>query len=319
MKTLLLLALIVTNIFAFNYAQTQQAQYFASKMHSKYGFSKQYILNTLSQAKHLQSVLERYNGVRKHATDFSWHRYKSKILIADSISLGKNFMRKNAKYLKKAKQRYGINKEIITGFIRVESKFGMFGGEYSVLNALTTLAFNRNRKQRFFKEQLEKMFVLARREHLNPINLRGSFAGAMGCVQQVPSIYLKYGVDLDRDGRANPNSMADCIGSIAKFLHHQGWSNNLPTIVKARVSGNAFRSLKSGYRSRYTLNSLANFGITPKEPFYGNSAYYIRLYDKGAYDIYLGDRNYRIITRYNASKAYATIIALYAKAMRQWR
>jgi len=317
MKKFLIFLFFTINLYSFNYSQTKLAQQFANKMHIKYGFSKNYILKTLSKAHHLQNVLDRYNGRLKGATDYSWARYKRKILIPDSINLGKNFMKQYSKYLKKAKNIYGIDKEIITAFIRVESKFGLYGGEYNVLSALTTLAFNPNRKQKFFKEQLEKLFILARRENLDITKIKGSFAGALGCVQQVPSIYLKYGVDLDSDGKANPNSMADCIGSIAKFLNRQNWDNSLPIVVKANVVGDGFRRLKSGYRSYYSLNTLSNFGITPKEPFFGNGAYFIRLKSNGYYDIYLGDRDYRIITKYNASKAYATIIALYAKEMKK--
>ncbi len=316
MKYLLILLMIPLMLYSIDYSQTSAGKKFIYKMHKQYGFSKNYLKDLLKQAHHRQDVLDRYNGKLKHATDYSWHRYKSKILIPESIELGKNFMQKYAPYLQEAKRRYGIDREIITAFIRVESKFGLFGGEYSVWDVLVTLAFNPNRKQRFFKEQLTKVLLLARREHLNVLNLRGSFAGAMGCVQQVPSIYLKYGVDLDGDGIKDPNSMADCIGSIAKFLHHNGWSNHRATIAKPKVIGSSFLNLRSGYRSYYNYNTLVNFGIMPPSWWRGG-AYFIRLRDGNSYDIYLGDQNYRVITKYNASKQYAISIALYAKAMRE--
>ena len=315
MKQLFILLLVPFFLYSFDYSQTAAGKQFINKMHKKHGFNKVYLKNLLKKAKHRQDVLDRYNGKLKHATDFSWHRYKSKILIPESIALGKKFMRDYAPYLNRAENIYGVDKEIITAFIRVESKFGMYGGEYSVWDALTTLALNPNRKRRFFKEQLEKALILARREHLSVLNLRGSFAGAMGCVQQVPSIYLKYGVDLNGDGVRNPNSMADCIGSIAKFLNRNGWSNARATVAKAKVAGSNFLNLRSGYRSFYSYNTLVNFGITPPS-WWRSGAYYIRLRDNSSYDIYLGDKNYRIITRYNASKQYALSIALYAKAMK---
>ena len=316
MKRLFILILIPFSLYSLDYSQTSAGKKFINKMHKKYGFNKVYLKNLLKKAHHRQDVLNRYNGRLKHATDYSWHRYKNKILIPESIELGKNFMRRYATYLNKAQSIYGIDREIITAFIRVESKFGLFGGEYSVWDVLTTLALNQNRKQKFFKEQLEKALILARREHLNVLNLRGSFAGAMGCVQQVPSIYLKYGVDLNGDGIRNPNSMADCIGSIAKFLSRNGWSNARVTIVKAKVTGNNFLSLRSGYRSFYSYNTLVNFGIIPPS-WWRRGAYFIRLRDGKTYDVYLGDKNYRVITKYNASKQYALSIALYAKAMKK--
>lgn len=316
MKQLFILILLPFFLFSFDYSQTAAGNKFINKMHKKYGFNRNYLKELLQKAHHRQDVLNRYNGRLKNATDYSWHRYKSKILIPESIELGKEFMKTYATYLARAKKRYGINKEIITAFIRVESKFGLFGGEYNVWDVLTTLALNPNRKQRFFQEQLEKVLLLARREHLNVLSLRGSFAGAMGCVQQVPSIYLKYGVDLNGDGIRNPNSMADCIGSIAKFLSLNGWNNQRATVAKASITDNNFLSLRSGYRSYYSYNTLRTFGINPPRWWHGG-AYYIRLRDGNNYDIYLGDKNYRVITKYNASKQYALSIALYAKALQQ--
>ncbi|HGZ70967.1 MAG TPA: lytic murein transglycosylase [Nitratifractor sp.] len=316
MKPLLILLFLPFFLFGFNYAETKKVQHFISYMHKHHGFSSSYLKGIFAQVAHQQETLERYNGTRKNATDHSWHRYKSKILIPESITLGKRFMYKYSHSLKLAKKRYGIDKEIITAFIRVESKFGLFGGEYRVLDSLTTLAFNPNRKQRFFKSELIKALLLARREHINPLNLRGSFAGAMGCVQQMPSIYLKYGVDLDGNGKRDPNSMSDCIGSIAKFLNRNHWRNNRPIVSKARVESNKFLNLRSGYRSYYTLNTLANYGIYAPSWWRERGAYFIRLRDGNSYDTYLGDANYRIITRYNASKQYALSIALYANALK---
>ena len=316
MKQLFILILIPFYLYSYDYSETYAGKKFIQKMHIKYGFNKIYLKNLLKKAHHRQDVLDRYNGKLKHATDYSWHRYKSKILIPDSIELGKEFMKKYAPYLNKAQRLYGVNKEIITAFIRVESKFGLYGGEYSVWDALVTLALNPNRKQRFFKEQLTKALILARREHLNVLSLRGSFAGAMGCVQQVPSIYLKYGVDLNGDGVRNPNSMPDCIGSIAKFLNHNGWRNSRATIAKPKVTDSNFLNLRSGYRSFYSYSTLINYGVIPPKWWRGG-AYFIRLRDGNSYDIYLGDKNYRVITKYNASKQYALSIALYAKSLKK--
>jgi len=317
MKQLFILSIIPIYLLSYDFSATYAGKRFIKKMHYKYGFNTQYLNKVLKNRNFLQSVLNRYNGKRKNATDYSWHRYKNKILIPESITLGKNFMAKYATYLNKAERIYGVDKSIITAFIRVESKFGLYGGEYSVVDALSTLAFNPNRKQLFFKEQLEKAFVLARREHLNIENLRGSFAGAMGCVQQVPSIYLKYGVDLNGDGIRNPNSMADCIGSIAKFLSRNGWQNYRQTIAKAKIINNSFLNLRSGYRSYYSLSTLKAYGIKAPNWWQNRGAYYIRLRDGNSYDVYLGDANYRVITKYNASKQYALSIALYAKKMKK--
>jgi membrane-bound lytic murein transglycosylase B len=301
-----------------DYSHTAAGKAFARKMHQRYGMDTRQVLSLLHQAKHQSETLGRYQGRHKvGATDFSWHRYKSKILIPESVALGRQFMKKYRRWLTKASRRYGVSPEIITAFIRVETKFGMYGSEYPVWDSLVTLAFNPNRKQKFFRGELEKLLVLARRHHLDVRRLRGSFAGAMGCVQQVPSIQLRYGVDLNGDGRKDPGDMRDCIGSIAYFLHTNGWKESRPTLVAARHKGEGFRKLRSGYRSLYPLATLRKYGITPARPFPGTKAYYIRMKDGKKWDLYLGDRNYRIITLYNASKRYAVTIALYAQALKR--
>jgi len=301
-----------------DYATLPAAKAFVNRMHDRYGFDKRKLYTLLHRAKHQAKTLARYQGRHKvGSTDYSWHRYKSKILVDESVRLGVKFMEKYDKWLRKASRIYRVSPEIIAAFIRVESKFGLYGREYPVWDSLVTLAFNPNRKQKFFRSELEQLLILARKNRLDVTKLRGSFAGAMGCVQQVPSIQLRYGVDLDGDGRKDPESMADCIGSIAAFLRRNGWDERRPILVRARYRGDGFRKLHSGYRSRYTLETLRTYGVTPIKRFEGAHAYYIRMRDGDRWDLFLGDRNYRIITFYNASKRYAVTIALYAKALRR--
>jgi len=300
-----------------DYSQTSAGRSFAAQMHRQYHFEISYVMSLLKQARHQTKTLARYQGKHKvGATDFSWHRYKSKILIPDSIALGKRFMRRYRKWLNLASRRYHVSPEIITAFIRVETKFGMYGSEYPVWDSLVTLGLNPNRKHRFFHDELKKVLLLSRKNHLDVRKLRGSFAGAMGCVQQVPSIQMRYGVDLNGDGRKDPNDMRDCIGSIAYFLHKNGWNNRRATVVPAQHTGKGFRTLRSGYRSRYSRKVLTAHGIQPTQSIGGSSLYYVRMKDGNKWDLYLGDRNYRIITLYNASKRYAITIALYAKALK---
>jgi len=184
-----------------DYATLPAAKAFVNRMHDKYGFDKRELVGLLHRVKHQGETLARYQGRHKvGSTDFSWHRYKSKILIDESVQLGVKFLSRYRKWLAKASERYRVSPEIIAAFIRVESKFGMYGREYPVWDSLVTLAFNPNRKRKFFRSELEKLLILARKNRLDVTKLRGSFAGAMGCVQQVPSIQLRYGVDLDGDG-----------------------------------------------------------------------------------------------------------------------
>jgi membrane-bound lytic murein transglycosylase B len=315
MKKIFLLLALNISLFALDTSRYNIKE-FINKMYTKYGFSKTYLEDVLKSANFSDYALSRYDGRVKNATDYSWRRYKSKILIPESIELGKEFMQKYDYWLTLASKRYKVDKEIITAFIRVESKFGLYGSEFRVIDVLSTLAFYKNRKQKFFKRELEKLFIMARKAHVDIKKLRGSFAGAMGYVQQMPSIYLRYAVDLDKDGKKNPNSMPDAIGSIAKFLHNNGWKNYRVTVMRAKARGSSYLNLRSSYKSRYSLKTLKKYGIYPLGEWRDSYAYYIRLYNGKGYDLYLGDKNYRIITFYNHSKQYALSIALYAKALK---
>jgi len=307
-----------TSAKTIDYAALPQARAFVAHMHRKYGFDSRRLFSLLHRARHQGATLARYQGhVKVGATDYSWSRYKHKILIPQSVELGRRFMRRYRRWLDLASRRYRVRPEILAAFIRVESKFGLYGHEYPVWDSLVTLAFNPNRKEKFFRGELESLLLLARKNRLDLLKLRGSFAGAMGCVQQVPSIQLRYGVDLDGDGRKDPDDMADCIGSIASFLHRHGWNDRLPVLVKAEHRGLDFLKLRSGTHSLYPLVTLRRYGITPAGRFPTEKAYFIRMRDGKSYDLFLGDADYRIITRYNASKRYAVTVALYAQALRR--
>ncbi len=150
---------MTTAIFGrIDYSKRADVKAFVARVSKKYWVLSAVSIKVLcSKAKHQEETLIRYQGRYKVGnTDFSWSRYKRKILLErESILLGKNFMRKYRKWLNLASKRYGVSPEIITAFIRVESKFGMFGKEYSVWDSLVTLAFNPNRKQKFFKSELD--------------------------------------------------------------------------------------------------------------------------------------------------------------------
>ncbi len=317
MKKIILFALIIYPIYGYNFLRLPEVQQFIDFMVKRYNFNREYLENVFKRAKFNQDALNRYSSNKiVGATDYSWHRYKSKILIKESIDLGVSFINKYKKWLYLASKKFNVEEEAIVSFIRVESKFGLYGREYNVLDVLTTLAFHKNRKKRFFKSELKNLFILARREKLNIFNLRGSFAGAMGCVQQVPSIQLRYGVDLDRDGHKNPDSMVDCIGSIANFLHKNGWKKNLRMIYNTKVIGDGYLRLKSYTRSKYSINTLHKYGIYPISfPF--NRAYFLRLKDINSYNVYVGDYNYYVTTKYNYSKRYGAIIGLYKNALKR--
>ena len=201
------------------------------------------------------------------------------------------------------------------GFIGVESHFGHYMGDYNVLDALATLAFHPNRMQRFFKNELKHLFLFAREKHYTITRLEGSFAGAMGCVQQVPSIARKFSFDFDGDG-ASIWDIEDCIGSIAKFMHHKGWQKGKTVAVAADYPTKRFRELRTGFKTHYSLKTLRQHHITPISHFPYPTAALIKLHNTTHDELWLGAPNFRVLTGYNASSNYGMAIHKIAEALK---
>jgi len=184
------------------------------------------------------------------------------------------------------------------------------------LDALTTLAFHHNRMQKFFKNELKHLFLFAREKGYSITKLEGSFAGAMGCVQQVPSVARKFNYDFDGDG-ASVWDIEDCIGSIAKFMHQNGWQKGLTAATPAIYKGGKrFRRLRTSHKRMLALHTIKNAGIKPVYPFKQQHAYLIKTHNATHDDLWLGTKNFRVLTRYNNSANYGVAIYLIAQAVK---
>ncbi|PTB87749.1 murein transglycosylase, partial [cyanobacterium G8-9] len=206
-----------------------------------------------------------------------------------------------------------VNMDYIVGFMGVESKFGEYTGDYNILDALTTLAFHKNRMKKFFKNELKHLFLLAREKDYKITQLEGSFAGAMGCVQQVPSVARKHKSDFNGDGITNPWYLEDCIGSIAKFMHKNGWEKDALVAVPAKYKGQRFHQLKTSHRKTIALKTIKEHGIKPLKPFNEPQAYLLKNHNLTHDDLWLGGRNFKVLTRYNNSTSYGMAIHLIAE------
>ena len=203
--------------------------------------------------------------------------------------------------------------EYIVGFMGVESKFGEYTGDYNILDALATLAFHPNRMKKFFKAELKHLFLLSREKHYNIRTLEGSFAGAMGCVQQVPSMARKHKSDFNHDGITDPWDVEDCIGSIAKFMHKNGWKKGKTVAVATTFKGKRFTRLSTSHRRTLPLSTIKKAGIKPVKRFPESRAYLLKNRNRTHEDIYLGAKNFRVLTRYNNSTSYGMAIHLIAQ------
>jgi len=297
----------------YNFLAKKEVKSFITMMVQKHKFSRKYMTSILAKAKLDRDTLERYTGHYKvGSTNGSWERYKAHVLDPLSLKKAKKFKREYYKTLLKASRQYSVDMDYIVGFIGVESKFGEYTGDYNILDALATLAFHKNRMKKFFTRELY-LFLMARKQKYDITKLEGSFAGAMGVVQQVPSVFLRYGMDYNNDGKKDPWDLEDAIGVIAKFMHKNGWRKGEVVAVPTKFKGKRYKRLRCSHKYKIALSTIKRYGIIPLKPFNQSKAYLLKNRNITHDDIYLGGRNFRVLTRYNNSTSYAMAIHLIAQ------
>lgn len=296
-----------------DFANNPNAQQFIDKMVNKHGFDRQQLQEILSQAKRLDSVLRLMDNQAPTTSvkppsgpNGAWLRYRKKFITPDNVQNGVVFWNQYEDALNRAWQVYGVPPEIIVGIIGVETRWGRVMGKTRILDALATLSFNYPRRAEYFSGELETFLLMARDEHDDPLNLKGSFAGAMGYGQFMPSSYKQYAVDFSGDGHINLWDPVDAIGSVANYFKAHGWVKGDPVAVMA--NGQA-PGLPNGFKTKYSISQLAAAGLTPQQPL-GNhqQASLLRLDVGTGYQYWYGLPNFYTITRYNHSTHYAMAV-----------
>ena len=296
-----------------DFANNPNAQQFIDKMVNKHGFDRQQLQEILSQAKRLDSVLRLMDNQAPTTSvkppsgpNGAWLRYRKKFITPDNVQNGVVFWNQYEDALNRAWQVYGVPPEIIVGIIGVETRWGRVMGKTRILDALATLSFNYPRRAEYFSGELETFLLMARDEQDDPLNLKGSFAGAMGYGQFMPSSYKQYAVDFSGDGHINLWDPVDAIGSVANYFKAHSWVKGDQVAVMA--NGQA-PGLPNGFKTRYSISQLAAAGLTPQQPL-GNhqQASLLRLDVGTGYQYWYGLPNFYTITRYNHSTHYAMAV-----------
>lgn len=296
-----------------DFANNPNAQQFIDRMVNKHGFDRQQLQEILSQAKRLDSVLRLMDNQAPTTSvkppsgpNGAWLRYRKKFITPDNVQNGVVFWNQYEDALNRAWQVYGVPPEIIVGIIGVETRWGRVMGKTRILDALATLSFNYPRRAEYFSGELETFLLMARDEQDDPLNLKGSFAGAMGYGQFMPSSYKQYAVDFSGDGHINLWDPVDAIGSVANYFKAHGWVKGDQVAVMA--NGQA-PGLPNGFKTRYSISQLAAAGLTPQQPL-GNhqQASVLRLDVGTGYQYWYGLPNFYTITRYNHSTHYAMAV-----------
>ncbi len=216
----------------------KEKQDFILEMSQKHGFDPQSLSRTLEQAEIKQSILDAIS--RPAEKTLTWTEYRNIFIKPNRIEGGVNFWKENEADLNRAYQQYGVPPEIITAIIGVETLYGKRTGGYRVLDALTTLGFYYPPRSEFFRKELLQFLLLTREENIDPAEPTGSYAGAMGKPQFIPSSYRHYAIDFDDDGKRDIwNNNTDVIGSVASYFSRHGWRRDQPVTVPAsNVSDN---------------------------------------------------------------------------------
>jgi len=322
-KLLLLATILLTHIQAnddrppisYDFLAKKEVQNFVDMMVNKYHFKRNYMRAVLNHAKLDRDTLARYTGKYKvGTTNGSWERYKAHVLDKESLRKAKKFKKEYYSTLLRASKQYSVDINYIVGFMGVESKFGEYTGDYTILDALATLAFHSNRMKKFFKNEFKHLFLLTREKGYKITTLQGSFAGAIGCVQQVPSVARKHKSDFNDDGVTDPWDLEDCIGSIAKFMHKNKWKNGMPAAMTSNwKDGRYTKALKPSLKKKRSLKTIQKYGIKPTRSFPESSAYLLKTRNTTHDDIYLGTSNFSVLRRYNNATTYGVAIHLIAE------
>ncbi|RUM74119.1 MAG: murein transglycosylase, partial [Sulfurovum sp.] len=292
-------------------------QNFINMMVKKNHFKRAYMEEVLSNAMFDRETLDRYVGKYKaNSTNGTWERYKDHVLDDNTLALAKEFKKNYYQTLKRAEEQYNVDMDYIVGFMGVESKYGTHTGDFRVLDSLATLGFHKNRMHKWFNAELKNLFLLMREQNRDIYTQYGSFAGAMGAVQQMPSIQRRFGVDYNGDGIKDPWDLEDSIGIIAKFMHKKGWVKGGVVAVPTNFAGGRFTKLKTSYKKKYSVAYLRKKGIKPTEPFNESKAYLLKTRNATHDDIWMGGRNFRVLTKYNHSTSYGMAIHLIAQSVK---
>ena len=271
-----------------------------------------------------QDVIERISKPAEKV--WTWARYKALLVSQARVDKGVEFWAQNVDTLQRAEDKYGVAPEYVLAILGIETRYGQITGSFPVIDALTTLGFDYPPRAKFFRKELTQFLLLAREEGKSPGELMGSYAGAMGYGQFIPSSYRHYAVDFDADGvRDIWSNPEDAIGSIANYFAMHKWRGDevvaLPVTVAAEQVDAA---VNGGLELTYTVAELRGLGVqlTDKQMANLGSTSKAALYKLDGADgdeYWMAMHDFYVITRYNHSHMYALAVHELSQAIKAKR
>ncbi|TGC23300.1 lytic murein transglycosylase B [Pseudomonas citronellolis] len=292
-----------------DYDGSPQVAQFVGEMTRDYGFADEQLLSLFQDVERKQSILDAISRPAERVKP--WKDYRPIFLTDARIKRGVEFWSQNAEALARAEKDYGVPAQYIVAIIGVETFFGRNTGNYRVMDALSTLAFDYPPRADFFRKELKQFLLLAREQQVDPLGLNGSYAGAMGLPQFMPSSFRAYAVDFDGDGHINIwTDPTDAIGSVASYFKQHGWQAGEPVVSQAELSmDSAQDAITQGLEPQMSLGQLRAAGWRTHDVLRDDlKVTAIRFEGADGPEYWVGLPNFYVITRYNRSAMYAMAV-----------
>lgn len=301
-----------------SFSDEPEVRSFIAGMHERHGFDIAHLTRHFATIRPNAAVLRAIRPAAVPEQQRSWQRYRERFVNTRRSEGGLRFWQEHEATLRRAEAIYGVPAEVVVAIIGVETEYGRNMGKFSVFEALASIAFHYPPRADFFHGELEQFLLLARENGVSPLAIKGSYAGAIGIPQFMPSSQRRYAVDFDGDDRIDlRNSTADAIGSVARFLQQHGWQAGMPVAVPARVEGDPQALIAAGIKPAVSLQALAKQGVVATGDDERPAALIDLATPDRATEYWVGFENFYVLTRYNRSSFYAMSVFQLAQALRE--
>jgi membrane-bound lytic murein transglycosylase B len=302
----------------YSYMSSKDVQAFINNMVVNYNFDRKQLNSIFKEAKFEPNIIETMDRPYEKK---NWDAYRSLFLTENRLEAGIAFWKDNKATLDEVEVKYGVPANIIVAIIGVETLYGQHQGKYRVIDSLATLAFNYPKRSEFFTKELREYLLLCKEQNVSPLKYYGSYAGAIGKPQFMPSSYRYYAVAYNGTNKADLiNENKDVIFSIANYFVKNGWKRDINVAEPAKVFGGKYKKLATNTKiPGYSFADIISSGVIPKVKTsrHDGKAGVIELTTNNGNEYWIAYPNFYVITRYNTSPQYALVVHLLSEQLKE--
>jgi membrane-bound lytic murein transglycosylase B len=308
------------------YALRDDVQVYIDAVAAAYNLDRAWLQALFAQARYDEAAERLTTPALAPPGSRNWREYRIRALDPRRVRDGLAFWHEQRATLARANELFGVPEEIIVAIIGIETRFGRLNGSHRTLDVLMTLSFDYTRRAAYYREELAQFLLLCREQRLDPLAQRGSFAGALGLPQFMPSSIRARAIDFDGDGRIDiANSAADAIGSVGRFLAMHGWTRDLPVALPAQADAEVLEVLGESIRALYRWQDVARLGVgiegslDPDTRVLLADLPFVSASGIEGVEHRIGTVNFSALLHYNRSFFYAAAVAELAQLLRARR